>query len=356
MVDAPTTPRRPVFGAGPRLLLSAASIVVLVYGIQAAQDVLVPFLLAVFIAILGARPVGWMDRHGLPHTVSVVIVVAGLVGAGLVVSAIVGTSINEFTTRIPAYTDSLSQALTALAERFAGRRTPVRVDELLSQIEAGSAMRLTAVVLNAIRAVFADTFVILFIILFVLLETASFAPKLRAIGPRFERTLTEFGDFTEDLQHYLNLKTAISLATGIAVGLWVWAVGIDFPALWGLLAFLLNYVPTIGSFIAAVPAVLLGFIQFGLGRALVAAAGYAVINTVVGNLVEPRIMGRGLGLSTLVVFLSLLFWGWVLGPLGMILSVPLTMTLKIAFQSSERTRWVAILLGRGDAPGVRGLE
>ncbi|MEJ2153549.1 MAG: AI-2E family transporter, partial [Gemmatimonadota bacterium] len=122
------------------------------------------------------------------------------------------------------------------------------------------------------------------------------------------------------------------------------------PVLWGLLAFLLNYIPTIGSFIAAIPAVMLGFIQFGLGRALIAAAGYAVINIVIGNLLEPRVMGKGLGLSTLVVFLSLLFWGWVLGPVGMILSVPLTMTIKIALQNSSRTRWVAVLLGRGDAP------
>ena len=115
--------------------------------------------------------------------------------------------------------------------------------------------------------------------------------------------------------------------------------------LWGTLAFLLNYVPNIGSIIAAIPALLLALVQLGPGAVLWSAIGYLVVNNLVGNVIEPRFMGRGLGLSTLVVFLSLVFWGWVLGPVGMFLSVPLTMTLKIALDSSEETRWIAILLG-----------
>ena len=115
--------------------------------------------------------------------------------------------------------------------------------------------------------------------------------------------------------------------------------------LWGVLAFLLNYIPNLGSIIAGTPAVLLAFIQFGLGRALVVAAGYVVINIVFGNMIEPKIMGQRLGLSTLTVFLSLVFWGWVWGPVGMILSVPLTMVVKIALESKTETRWIALLLG-----------
>jgi len=119
--------------------------------------------------------------------------------------------------------------------------------------------------------------------------------------------------------------------------------------LWGLLAFLLNYVPNIGSIIAAVPAVLLGLVELGVGHALWAGGGYLLANMVIGNIIEPRFMGRGLGLSTLVVFVSLVFWGWVLGPVGMFLSVPLTMAVKVALESSETTRWVAVMLG-SDVP------
>jgi len=139
----------------------------------------------------------------------------------------------------------------------------------------------------------------------------------------------------------------VSFFTGMTAGVWVGVLGVDFAILWGLLAFLLNYVPTIGSILAAVPPVPLAFVQFGPGKALLVAAGYIVINVVIGNLIEPRIMGKGLGLSTLVVFLSLLFWGWALGTIGMLLSVPLTMVVKIALEGHPNTRWAAVLLGSG---------
>jgi predicted PurR-regulated permease PerM len=137
----------------------------------------------------------------------------------------------------------------------------------------------------------------------------------------------------------------MSLATGIAVFILLVVVGVNYAVLWGLLAFFLNYVPNIGSIIAAIPAVLLALIQLGFVESVIVAAGFVIINLLVGNVIEPRFMGRGLGLSTLVVFLSLIFWGWVLGPVGMLLSVPLTMTAKIALDSREETRWIATLLG-----------
>jgi predicted PurR-regulated permease PerM len=135
------------------------------------------------------------------------------------------------------------------------------------------------------------------------------------------------------------------MATGLAAGLLTWAIGVDFPLLWAMLAFLLNYIPTIGSIIAAVPAVLMALVQLGLGEASATAIGFLAINMVFGNLIEPRLMGHGVGISPLVVFIGLVFWGWVFGPVGMLLSVPLTMTLKLALESDKRTRWIAILIG-----------
>jgi predicted PurR-regulated permease PerM len=133
--------------------------------------------------------------------------------------------------------------------------------------------------------------------------------------------------------------------TGLVIWLWLTLIGVDFAALWAMLAFLLNFVPNIGSVIAAIPAVLLALVQLGPGPALLTMVGYMVVNVVIGSLIEPKIMGRGLGLSTLVVFVSLVFWGYVLGPAGMLLSVPLTMVLKIALDSNPQTRPAAILLG-----------
>jgi predicted PurR-regulated permease PerM len=135
------------------------------------------------------------------------------------------------------------------------------------------------------------------------------------------------------------------LATGILIAFWLYILDVDYPILWGFIAFLLNYIPNIGSIVAAIPAVILAFIQYGIGSAIMVTAGYIVVNFIIGNVIEPRLMGRKLGLSTLVVFLSLIFWGALLGLVGAILSIPLTMTLKFAFESGESTKWIAVLLG-----------
>jgi predicted PurR-regulated permease PerM len=141
------------------------------------------------------------------------------------------------------------------------------------------------------------------------------------------------------------IKTIISLIAGGIIGLWLFILGVDYPVLWGFLAFLLHYVPNMGIILAAIPAVLLAFLQLGVESAMLVAAGYLTVGFIFGNVVEPRLMGRKLGLSTLVVFLSLMFWGSLLGPIGVILCVPLTMSLKFAFESSKGAQWIAVLLG-----------
>ena len=123
----------------------------------------------------------------------------------------------------------------------------------------------------------------------------------------------------------------------------------DFPLLWGLLAFLLNFVPNIGSVIAAVPPVILAYVQLGALPTSIVILGFSIINVFIGSFIEPKFLGKGLGLSSLVVFLSLVFWGWVLGPIGMLLSVPLTITAKLGLEANPNTRWVAILLGGSNA-------
>jgi AI-2 transport protein TqsA len=177
------------------------------------------------------------------------------------------------------------------------------------------------------------------------LEAGSFPGKVRKAFGSGELTLMRFEEFASKLNRYVAIKTATSLATGICVGIWAMITGIDYAILWALLAFLLNYIPNLGSIFAAVPAILMALIQYGPGRALVVMIGYLIINVVISNFLEPRFMGRGLGLSTLSVFFSLVVWAWVFGPLGMLLAVPLTITLKIAFESGSETHWIGVLLG-----------
>jgi predicted PurR-regulated permease PerM len=206
-------------------------------------------------------------------------------------------------------------------------------------------MGLAASILNGLKDVLTNVFLIFFTMIFILLEASTAGTKVRAAFGRSTESLRRPRIFLNNLGRYLGIKTLVSAATGLLAGLLTWSIGVDFPLLWAMLAFLLNYVPTIGSIIAAVPAVLLALVQLGPGEASATALGFIIINVVFGNFLEPRLMGYGVGISPLVVFVGLIFWGFVFGPVGMLLSVPLTMTLKLALESDARTRWVAILIG-----------
>jgi predicted PurR-regulated permease PerM len=181
-------------------------------------------------------------------------------------------------------------------------------------------------------------------LVFMLLEAVGLPIKMLVAFGSKEGDPNRFAGVTTEVQQYLLIKTGMSLATGVVIAIWLSILGLDFAIVWGLLAFLLNYIPTLGSIIASVPAILLALVQLGPTRALAVAIGFLLVNLVFGNIVEPHLMGRRLGLSTLVVFLSLVFWGWVLGPMGMLLSVPLTMIVKILLENSSDLKWVAVML------------
>lgn len=331
------------------LLLAAASFVVVVAGMKAASSILVLFLLAAFIAVICAPPLFWLQRKGVPRILALLLVIGMVLGVVLILGTIVGTSLNNFTRDWPSYQAKLHGQTVELFESLKDKGLNIDEEGFSEAFNPGSAMKLVTGILTGLGGVLTNGFLILFTVIFILLEASDFPVKLRAISPGQSKTLEFFSIFVANIKRYMALKTLISLVTGSAVAIWLSILGVDYPLLWGMLAFLFNFVPNIGSIISAIPAVLLAFLQLGPGSALLAALGYLVINVSMGNLIEPRVMGRGLGLSTLVVFLSLVFWGWVLGPVGMLLSVPLTMIAKIAFDSNEFTKPLAVLLGTGTA-------
>ena len=331
------------------LLLAAAAFVVVVAGLKAAQALVNPFLLAVFIAVISTPPLFWLEARGLPRGAALLVVILAVVGALLGLSIIVGASINDFTNDLPRYTERLKGQFGSLVEvlRGLGVELPRDRQGIADRVNPAWALELAGQLFNGFGVVLANAFLILLTVVFILLEASSFSGKLHAIARNAHLTRAGVDAFTGTVRRYLAIKSLMSLGTGAAVWLWLSLLGVDYPILWGLLAFLLNFVPNIGSVIAAVPAVLLAFVQLGPATALWTAAGYLAANVFFGNVLEPRFMGRGVGLSALVVFLSLIFWGWVLGPVGMFLSVPLTITAKIALAANDETRWVAVLLGTG---------
>jgi len=332
---------------GNRFLVTAAAFVVVVAGMRAASSILVPFLLAVFIAIICAPFLFWLKRRGLPNGVAVCTVLVFILVIGLVLTAFVGTSLNGFSSNLPLYQERLANKTAGVLTWLEGMGLHVSSKILTDTINPGKAMGLAANTLRGLSGVLTNVFMILLTVVFILFEASGFPTKLQAALSDPDDSLSRFQGFIESLNRYLAIKTLFSLFTGIVIWIWLTILGVDYPILWGLLAFLLNYVPNIGSIIAAIPACLLALIQLSVGYALLTVMGYVVVNVTFGSVLEPRFMGRSLGLSTLIVFLSLVFWGWVLGPVGMLLSVPLTMIVKIALESRSDTRGIAILLGSG---------
>jgi AI-2 transport protein TqsA len=329
-------------------VISFAAVIIVIYGLQMAKVLLVPFLIAAFLAMITVRPMLWMQQRRVPAFVAALIIVTVIMLILTMVGTIVGRSIAEFTAAIPGYQESLDTRIAAFLD-FAVQR--LGFDESLESIgdmiDPGWAMGLAASILNGLKDVLTNTFLIIFTTIFILLEASSVGTKVEAAFGAGATSMERPRAFLKNLGRYLGIKTLVSFATGFCAWLLTWSVGLDFPLLWGMLAFLLNYVPTIGSIIAAVPAVLLALVQpeLGPGAVTLTIAGFAAINVAFGNIIEPRLMGYGVGISPLVVFVGLIFWGFVFGPVGMLLSVPLTMTLKLALESDERTRWVAIFLG-----------
>ncbi len=330
---------------GPGFLIQAAGFVIVVAGIRAANPIIVPFLLAIFIAFICSVPLFWLQSKKIPKLLAISIIVFGIIISSMLMLSLLGSSLDKFSIALPSYQARLLEQTNGLVVWLRGKGVAISLERLFVYFDPGKIMQLTAKLFSGLGAMLTNSFLIVLTVVFIIFEVSAFPHKLKAAFGNIDAARANFDKLTGSIKYYLAIKTLTSLATGIFVAIWLAVLGVDFPVLWGLLAFFFNYVPNIGSIIAAVPALLLAFIQFGVVSLLLALLGYIGVNVIIGSVIEPRIMGRGVGLSTLVVFLSLVFWGWVLGPVGMLLSVPLTITLKMALENNPDTQWIGILLG-----------
>jgi AI-2 transport protein TqsA len=330
--------------SGPRVLIIGASLVIIIAGMRAAAPVLLPFALALFLAILSLPLLGWLRERRVPAPIAVVVTLLAnaFVIAGLIF--IVSRSLTDFINSLPRYVVLIQATIDNALARLAERGVDTTYWETAEFINPGALLDLARGTLRGVAGVLSMTVLVLIILIFILAEASGFGDKVRAAMGQADADLSRFTRITSEVQRFLGIKTLTSLATGTLIGIWTWLMGLDFPLLWGLLAFLLNYIPSIGSILAAIPAVGVALLQYGVSRAIVIAIGYLAVNITIGNLIEPNVMGRRLGLSALVVVLSLIFWGWVFGPIGMFLSVPLTVIVKIMLENTNDFRWVAVLL------------
>lgn len=327
-------------------LLALASVVVIVAGMKAAAGLFVPFLLAGFIALLCAPALFWLRDLGLPNPIALVVVLLGLFGIGALFGGLMSSSINEFTRLLPSYQERFGSVIVQLDETLSEFGIDFGTSpDAANPFDPRAALGMVGGLAGNLGALLNNAFLLFLIVCFILLEAASIPRKVReAFGdsPELEKRMTEIGI---SIRRYLGIKTLTSMLTGILIYSALVLLGVQFAPLWGLVAFLLNFVPAIGSIMAAIPAIALAMVDNSLQTAAFVAAIYLGINISIGNFLEPRALGEGMGLSPLIVVTSLIFWGWVLGPVGMVLAVPLTVILRIGLDSQPQTHWVAILLG-----------
>jgi predicted PurR-regulated permease PerM len=331
-------------GANKAFVMFAALVVILA-GIKMSSDIIVPMLLALFVAIICNPLINYLAKFKVPKSLAIVVVFIIILLVGMSVAGLVGQSLNDFSQSLPEYKVLLQAKFVWLVDIAAKYNILIDKEQILSFFDPSKVIDVAANTLSGLGSVMANLFLIVLTAIFMLFEAPVVSKKVHLALADPQMKMKHIDRFLDSVNSYLAIKTLVSLGTGVLAGIFLWILDVDYFVLWGVLAFILNYIPNIGSMIAAIPAVLLALVLQGPAIAGIVAMGYMTINTVMGNVVEPKFMGKGLGLSTLVVFLSLIFWGWLLGTVGMLLSVPLTMIVKIALEASDEGRWLAVLLG-----------
>jgi len=332
------------------VLLQLAALVVVVAALRAAESVLVPFMMALLLAVVSAPPLAWLEKRRVPEPLAATLVLLANIAVLTAGASVVAGSATEFGEAVPRYQARIDIIAVEATAWLRAHNIPVRSSAIGQMISPGTMLSFGAGMVANLAGLVSNVFIVLIILGFMLFESRAFSRKLRALAGKRGGYVGLFPGIVVDVQNYLFIKTIVSLAVGVLAGLIVYVLGVDFALLWGLVAFLLNYIPNVGAIIAGAPPVFFALLSHGPGRALAVSAGFLVVHMVLGNILEPAWMGRRLGLSATVIFLSLLFWGYVWGPAGMFLSVPLTMVARILLEGSDKTRWMAMLLDSSAPP------
>jgi len=326
-------------------VVKVAALVIILAGAYLAKSVITPMLLALFISIVCAQPVSWLVRKRVPQWLALVFVALGLISIFFLFTILIGGTLSFFISNVSKYDGVLSKVSNSLILFLNDKGFNIPKDQASGFLQSAKILEFTSRALKELVNMIGNAFLVFLVVLFMLMEFSSFRVKAKAILGMTDQSISYLSSISSNTRHYLGIKTLVCLANGTLIYFALLIIGVDYAILWAFLAGLMNYIPNIGSIFATIPAVLFALIQLGLGGALWTLGAFVVIHNVLGNFIEPKILGRGLGLSALVVLLSLLFWGFILGPVGMFLSVPFTMTIKIILEQSEKTRWIALLLG-----------
>lgn len=325
-----------------RFWVVAAGVVIVAAGMKAMSNLFLMILMAVFITAISLSPFLWLKKKKVPEVLALVIVILAIMGILYAFTILLAASVSGFTEKLPFYEERFDEFWLDTHGWLINAGLVDKNANIANIIKSTNLMKSSGGAVAGLGKLVSDPLVTLFIYIFMMLEVSIFGKKMKLLSPA---ALGGMQVIIGNIRKYFGIKFITSLATGLIIYIGLLIIGVDFPLLWGLIAFILNFIPSIGSIFAAIPAVLLAFIQLDPISGLVTAILYLVTNIVIGSILEPPLMGRNLGLSPLVVFVSLLLWGFILGPIGMLISAPLTMIIKIIFDNRKQTRGVGIVLG-----------
>jgi predicted PurR-regulated permease PerM len=326
-------------------LVITAALVIILTGAKLSADLLMPLLLALFIAVICSAPLNALVHRGVPGWAAAAAVGLAVVAVMTTVLVLIDSTAEGFLEALPVYQTEFSQLTEGWVGWLADHGIDISHDWLSQAINPGAAMSFFGGFLTGMGDTLSSMVLIIFTVLFLLADAPSFQRKLAlSRSARAEGTLNALRELARAMNGYVATKAVISLVTGALVWAGLWLIDVRFSMLWGFLAFFLNFVPNIGSVLAAIPPILLSILDGDHAATVMIAGLYLSINIFIGNMIEPRVMGQRLGLSTLAVFLSLLFWGWMFEHVGMLLSVPLTMVIKFLALQHPSTVWFAVLI------------
>jgi len=326
-------------------IVALAALVVIIAGLKYSASLIVPFLLSIFISLLLMPLLRWLIKKGIHKMIAFFIVIVFVFMLFISISGLITSQMADLFKNSEHWQALMVENLKLWIIQLRDLGLNINQELFFSMLQPQRIFTFTLSIVKNASMMLSYSFLIFFTVVFMLLESFSIKTKIKYLEKNGSPGLSHRIDlFTDKLNHYFTLKAFTSLLTGIWITAVLYIFDVPYPLLWGLSGFMLNFIPVIGSIIAAIPPVLIALASHGYVDALWIAVWFLIINIVIGNILEPKIMGKGLEISELVVFLSLVFWGWVFGKVGMLLAVPLTMVVKFALETSDSTRWVAVLL------------
>lgn len=325
-------------------LVRAAALVVVLGALKLATPLVVTILLAAFLAIVSAPLMFWLVRKNVHRYVAVSAALAANIAFFGAMAALATSGLNALVTAMPRYQARVDALRGETSLWLASGGLP-DIGDLLPTLNHDDTGPFVAAAIAEVARALSSLLLVLLLVAFLLVELLGIEEKLRLIFRHPEIGIEQFRRAAAHVQRYIVVKTAANLLTGALIWLWLAAFRVDFALLWGVCAFMLNYIPTIGSALVGIPVLIVTVLQYGLGTTLMVGTGYVLINTAIGALVEPRVFGQALGLSPLIVFVSMVCWGWLWGPVGAVLSVPLTVIVKISLAYMEGYEWLSRMLG-----------